>query len=59
MSDVYIKVSYELSTKYDKRYVVVDKVTKKVIDDAQGYGYKSRTKAYYAYMYKKYNMNKD
>lgn len=29
----------------EDRYVIVDKVTEKIIDDAQGYGYKTREKA--------------
>ena len=34
------------------RYIIVDAVTDEVLDDAQGYGYKSIKKAYRAYVYK-------
>ena len=35
-----------------KKYIIVDEVTGKIIDDAQGYGYKTKEKAYSAYNYK-------
>lgn len=38
---------------YDPRYIVVDAKTNKVLDDAQGYGFKSKQKAYACYGYKK------
>ena len=47
----------KLSGKYEKRYIIVSKETGKVLDDAQGYGYKSKQKAYAAYTYK--NRNKE
>lgn len=34
------------------RYVIIDKETGEIIDDAQGYGYKSKRKAYAAHAYK-------
>ena len=40
------------SNPYDPRYVVVDNASGKILDDAQGYGYKSRQKATAAYNYK-------
>ena len=55
MAKVSVIESYSLSTKYDKRYVVIDKETGEVIDDAQGYGYKSKYKAYAAWAYKEKN----
>lgn len=36
----------------NNRYIIVDEETNKTIDDAQGYGYKSRQKAHAAYRYK-------
>lgn len=36
----------------DERYVVVDSNTGKVLDNAQGYGYKSYENAYRSYTYK-------
>ncbi|MBQ7217469.1 MAG: hypothetical protein IJS39_15965 [Synergistaceae bacterium] len=51
--------SEKLSGKYDKRYVVVDKDTGEVLDDAQGYGYKTAQKAHAAYAYKTRDRSKD
>lgn len=48
-----------LSKPYDKRYVIVDKDTGEVLDDAQGYGYKSVQKAYAAWNYKNRDKSKD
>lgn len=47
-----VVVSASLSRNYDKRYVVVDEATGEVLDDAQGYGYKSAHNAHRAYSYK-------
>ena len=41
-----------LSKLCETRYVVVDQNTGKILDDAQGYGYKSEVKAYSSYAYK-------
>ena len=51
--------SAKLSSEYDKRYVVVDKDSGEILDDAQGYGYKSIQKAYAAYSYKTRDRSKD
>ena len=51
--------SAKLSGEYDKRYVVVDKNSGEILDDAQGYGYKSIQKAYAAYSYKTRDRSKD
>ena len=40
-----------LSKNGKARYVIVDKETGEVLDDAQGYGYKSKPKAYAGYAY--------
>ena len=45
-------VSSKLSRGYERRWVIVDNETGKVLDDAQGYGYKSAQKAYAGYGYK-------
>lgn len=44
--------SEKLSSFYDKRYVIVNKETREVIDDAQGFGYKSKRNAYVCFGYK-------
>lgn len=44
--------SDELSGFCDPRFVMVDTVSGAVVDDAQGYGYKSAQKAYAAWNYK-------
>ena len=41
-----------LSQWYDPRYVIVDTSTGEIVDDAQGYGYKSEQKAYACFSYK-------
>lgn len=43
--NVKVVESKTLSSRYDKRFVVVDEETGNVLDDAQGYGYKSKQKA--------------
>lgn len=50
--DIIVLEDAKLSTRYEKRYVVVDKNTGEVLDDAQGYGYKTKKNAYSAYYYK-------
>ena len=37
---------------YDTRFCVIDRGTGEIIDDAQGYGYKTEQKAYAAWTYK-------
>ena len=44
---------------YEIRYVIVDEETGEILDDAQGYGYKSPRKAYAAYAYKHRDKSKD
>lgn len=46
---VKVVVSASLSSGVDKRYVVVDEATGVIVDDAQGYGYKT---AHRAHVYK-------
>lgn len=46
-----VVVSAALSNGYDRRYVVVDEATGAVLDDAQGYGYKTAQNAHRAHAY--------
>lgn len=41
-----------LSTPGNPRYILIDADTGEVLDDAQGYGYKTQRKAHAAYSYK-------
>lgn len=59
MAEIAAIFSRELSSGRDKRYVVIDKNTQEVLDDAQGYGYRSPQKAYAAYAYKHRDKAKD
>lgn len=43
----------------ETRYRLVDSETGEILDDAQGYGYKSAQKAYASYAYKNRDKNKD
>lgn len=45
-------VDENLSTRNQKRFVIVDNKTGEVVDDAQGYGYRSKHNAYAAFIYK-------
>lgn len=48
-----------LSDPWDKRYVILDTNTGEILDDAQGYGYRSPQKAYAAWAYKTRDKTKD
>lgn len=48
-----------LSKPYNRRYVVVDKNSGKILDNAQGYGYRTTQKAYESYAYKHRDKSKD
>lgn len=52
MREVAAVYNKTLSHGYDKRYVIVDKETGEILDDAQGYGYKSPQNAHAAWSYK-------
>lgn len=45
--------------KYDPRYAIMDEETGEILDDAQGYGYKTPQNAYSAYSYKTRDKSKD
>ena len=51
--------SEKLSNGYDKRYVLVNIETGEIIDDAQGYGYRTPQKAFACYAYKNRDKSKD
>lgn len=51
--------SEKLSEPYFPRYVIVDSETGEILDDAQGYGYKTAQKAHMAYAYKTRDKSKD
>lgn len=59
MANITVIKDESLSSEYDKRYVVIDKDTGEILDNAQGYGYKSVQKAYAAYGYKNRDKSKD
>ena len=46
MANITVIESTSLSSKYDKRYIVIDKDTGEVLDDTQGHGYKNVRGAY-------------
>ncbi|WP_226358680.1 hypothetical protein [Pseudonocardia sp. ICBG601] len=52
ITEVKVVISTALSRGRDLRYVVLDAVTGEIIDDAQGYGYKSAQNAHRAHAYK-------
>lgn len=49
---VKVVVSAALSDPFEKRYVVVDAATGNIVDDAQGYGYKTAQNAHRAHAFK-------
>lgn len=51
MSKIKAIVSDKLSEPYDTRWAIIDEETNEVLDDAQGYGYKSAQNAYRGYSY--------
>lgn len=59
MAEIMVVQDYNLSKQHEKRFVVVDKNTGKILDNAQGYGYKTIQKAYAAYAYKTRDKTKD
>lgn len=59
MANVEVIKSDALSSQYDKRYVVVDKDTGAILDDAQGYGYKTARGAHAAWAYKTRDKTQD
>ena len=55
-----IKVDYDYGiTETETRYRIVSTETGEILDDAQGYGYRTAQKAYAAYSYKTRDRSKD
>ena len=61
MDKGYKVIPYKVDShgKREKRYRIVSTETGKIIDDAQGYGYKTAEKAHAAYAYKTRDKSKD
>jgi hypothetical protein len=62
MDKKYRAVVFEASDNCDKskiRYVIKDMETGMIVDDAQGYGYKSAQKAYAGWAYKSRDKSRD
>ena len=59
MLNIAIVRSESLSSKYESRFVVINEDTGKILDDAQGYGYKTAQKAHAAWAYKTRDKSKD
>ena len=45
--------SRKLSQRGEARYIIINVITGEILDDAQGFGYKSKKKAYAGYYYKR------
>lgn len=58
MENYTVEFSPKHSQRGDRRYVVLDE-NGNIIDDAQGYGYKSKRKAHAAFQYKNRDKSKD
>ena len=52
IQEIRIEKKTEWGIETDIRYIIVDETTGEIIDDAQGYGYKTKQKAHSAYNYK-------
>lgn len=59
MLNIAVVRSETLSSKYESRFVVINEDTGKILDDAQGYGYKTAQKAHAAWAYKTRDKSKD
>ena len=59
MSNISVIRSTVLSKDFDDRFVIIDKDTGELLDDAQGYGYKTAQKAHAAWSYKTRDKSKD
>ena len=52
------RTEYDSETR-EKRYVIIDTESGEIVDDAQGYGYKTAQKAYAGWSYKNRDKSKD
>ena len=59
MANIVVVEAQSLSSQFDKRFVIIDKDTGEILDDAQGYGYKTAQKAHAAWAYKNRDKSKD
>lgn len=57
--DIKVIKSEELSSAFDNRFIIINIHTGEILDDAQGYGYKTIKKAFAAFYYKKNNKKSD
>ena len=59
MAEITVIKSEKLSSRYDERFIVVEAETGEILDDANGYGYKSVRNARAAWSYKTRDKSKD
>ena len=52
MVNYIVAKSAKLSKRYEPRYVIVDEETGEILDNANGYGYKTRQAAHKSWAYK-------
>lgn len=57
--DIKVIKSEELSSAFDNRFIIINIYTGEILDDAQGYGYKTIEKAFAAFYYKNNNKKSD
>lgn len=55
MESIAVIKSKKYSKQIDKRYIVINKKTGEIVDDAQGYGYRTEKGALTSYIYKQMN----
>lgn len=59
MSNIKVVRSPSLSKPYQDRFVIINIDTGEILDDCQGYGYKTKQKAHIGYAYKTRDKSKD
>ena len=52
MADYIVAKSAELSKRCEPRYIIVNKETGEILDDANGYGYKTQKATHKGWVYK-------
>ena len=52
MLDYIVAKSAELSKRFEPRYIIVNEETGEILDDANGYGYKTQKAAHKSWAYK-------
>lgn len=58
MESITVIKSKKYSKQIDKRYIVINKNTGEIVDDAQGYGYRSEKGALASFRYKQMNLER-